>query len=117
LKFDIGEKETKAALQKVLSGVFEGIDSLVDTCDSRIVRNIAHGTIKSIEDACHKELKTKQVLSQSELPARVENIEKEQKTEETETGSIEAAPATQGESQEEQEQQVSTKTKVSKFVD
>jgi hypothetical protein len=123
LKFDITERVKKEAAKKGLSGLSEAADTLINSCDSRIVRNILSGVVKSVEDACHQELATKQVLSKSEqskLPARVEHIEKEQSTKE-ETGSISnSAPDWAKEEEIHQEAQGATNTTtqtVSRFND
>lgn len=123
MRFDITERVKKEAAKKGLSGLAEAADTLIDTCDSRLVRNVLSGVVKSVEDACHVELATKQVLSKSEtqskLPARVENIEKEQSKEET--GSISnSAPdwAKEDESQQEAQGATNATTQtVSRFND
>jgi hypothetical protein len=124
LKFEVTERVKKEAAKKGLSGLAEAADTLIDTCDSRLVRNILSGVVKSVEDACHVELATKQVLSKSEtqskLPARVENIEQKQ-SEKEETGSISnSAPdwAKEDESQQETQGATNTTTQtVSRFND
>jgi len=124
LKFDLNERTTKEAAKKGLGGLFEAIDTIVNTCDSRIGRNILSGFVKSLEDACAVELATKQVLlskDQPKLPARVENIEKEQSIEK-ETGSISNSVPSWAKEDESQQatqgtEQAPTAQKVSKFHD
>lgn len=115
MKFEISEKVKRDAAKKGLSGICEAIDSIINTCDSRVTRNVLSGSLRSIEDALNQELNTKTILSQTRQPAEVTHIEKEQKPTEKETGSIERATTSEdGDVQERKAHEtISTKQAVS----